>query len=177
MLPDNVTLSKDARIAFQRAAGIFIFYLTHCTNDIAKDRKRSTLYSSDVVSAIKELGFAEFETPLMEFLEKYRAELESKKEKKLYEATAQAGNTDGDNSSSKASMAVDQVDSRTEMEGEDEEAEETDGEEEAGPDVDEDEAEERAPDEEAVPESETMATADERPVLEDEPMAAAEEDS
>ena len=48
VLPDSVQVTKDARSAFSRAAGVFIFYLTHCANDISKERKRSTIYASDV---------------------------------------------------------------------------------------------------------------------------------
>ena len=48
VLPDNVQVTKDARTAFSRASGVFIFYLTHCANDISKEKKRSTIYASDV---------------------------------------------------------------------------------------------------------------------------------
>ena len=69
VLPENVQITKDARAAFTRAAGIFIFYLTHCSNDFAKESKRSTIYTQDVVNALKELDFGEFQVPLEEFLE------------------------------------------------------------------------------------------------------------
>ena len=48
VLPDNVQVTKDARTAFSRASGVFIFYLTHCANDISKEKKRSTIYAQDV---------------------------------------------------------------------------------------------------------------------------------
>ena len=48
VLPDNVQITKDARNAFTRASGVFIFYLTHCANDISKEKRRSTIYGSDV---------------------------------------------------------------------------------------------------------------------------------
>ena len=48
VLPDSVQITKDARSAFTRAAGVFIFYLTHCANDISKDKRRSTIYGQDV---------------------------------------------------------------------------------------------------------------------------------
>ena len=48
VLPDNVQITKDARTAFARASGVFIFYLAHCANDISKEKKRSTIYASDV---------------------------------------------------------------------------------------------------------------------------------
>lgn len=68
VLPDNVQITKDARAAFTRAAGIFIFYLTHCANDFSKENKRQTIYTQDVLQALKELDFGEFEPVLEEFL-------------------------------------------------------------------------------------------------------------
>jgi DNA polymerase epsilon subunit 3 len=69
VLPDNVQITKEARHAFTRAAGIFIFYITQCANDYSKEHKRSTIYTQDVISALRELDFGEFEAPLEEFLE------------------------------------------------------------------------------------------------------------
>mmetsp|Transcript_20386 Transcript_20386/g.19701 ORF Transcript_20386/g.19701 Transcript_20386/m.19701 type:complete len:161 (+) Transcript_20386:107-589(+) len=81
VLPENVQITKDARAAFTRAAGIFIFYLTHCANDFSKESKRQTIYTQDVISALKELSFGDLEKPLEEFLEIYRKEAEVKKPK------------------------------------------------------------------------------------------------
>lgn len=53
VLPDNMSLSKDAKAAFVRATGIFIFYLTHCANDFSKDNKRRTIQTVDVLNALK----------------------------------------------------------------------------------------------------------------------------
>lgn len=52
-LPDNIQITKDARAAFARAAGIFIFYLTHCANDYCHDSKRQTIYTADVINALR----------------------------------------------------------------------------------------------------------------------------
>ena len=68
VLPDNVQVTKDARNAFTRAAGVFIFYLTHCANDISRDKKRSTIYASDVLNALNELEFEQFRKPVEDFL-------------------------------------------------------------------------------------------------------------
>ena len=68
VLPENIQITKDARAAFTRAAGIFIFYLTHCANDFSKEKKRQTIYTEDVLNALKELDFGEFQAPLEEFL-------------------------------------------------------------------------------------------------------------
>ena len=69
VLPENVQVTKDAKAAFTRAAGIFIFYLTHCANDFSRESKRSTIYTQDVVNALKELDFGEFQAPLEAFIE------------------------------------------------------------------------------------------------------------
>lgn len=69
VLPDNIQITREARQAFTRAAGIFIFYITQCANDYSKEHKRSTIYTQDVISALRELDFGEFEAPLEEFLE------------------------------------------------------------------------------------------------------------
>lgn len=52
-LPENTFLTKDSRAAFVRAAGIFIFYVTHCANDFSRDSKRNTIYPQDVINALK----------------------------------------------------------------------------------------------------------------------------
>mmetsp|Transcript_6529 Transcript_6529/g.14371 ORF Transcript_6529/g.14371 Transcript_6529/m.14371 type:complete len:127 (+) Transcript_6529:158-538(+) len=52
-LPDNVLLTKDARAAFVRAAGIFIFYLTHCANDFCRESGRTTIFPQDIMAALK----------------------------------------------------------------------------------------------------------------------------
>jgi DNA polymerase epsilon subunit 3 len=99
VLPENVQITKDARAAFTRAAGIFIFYLTHCANDFSKESKRSTIQTQDVINALKELDFGELQAPLEEFLEAYRKELnEAKKQPKEKKASgsAEGGENDGD---------------------------------------------------------------------------------
>eukprot|EP01039_Chlorochromonas_danica_P016708 gene16708-19808_t len=74
VIPDNVLLTKDARAAFARAAGIFIFYITHAANEFSRENKRHTIFTADVLNALKEVGFEDFEKPIIEFLEAYRRE-------------------------------------------------------------------------------------------------------
>jgi hypothetical protein len=52
-LPEGMLMTKDARCAFVRAAGIFVFYLTHCSNDFCRESKRQTIYTQDVINALK----------------------------------------------------------------------------------------------------------------------------
>jgi len=66
---DNVLMTQDARRFIVRAVGIFIFYITHGANDFSRESKRQTIYTQDILNALKELGFEDFEKPLEEFLE------------------------------------------------------------------------------------------------------------
>lgn len=52
-LPENVSITKDARAAFARAAGIFIFYITQCANDFCREGKRQTIFPADVINALR----------------------------------------------------------------------------------------------------------------------------
>lgn len=53
ILPDHLQMNKDARQAFIRAAGIFIFYITHCSNEFSKSAKRQTIFPKDVLDSLK----------------------------------------------------------------------------------------------------------------------------
>jgi DNA polymerase epsilon subunit 3 len=50
---DNFQVTKDARASFTRAAGIFIFYITHCANEFARENKRSTISAQDILNALR----------------------------------------------------------------------------------------------------------------------------
>jgi histone H3/H4 len=53
VLPENIQMTKEARAAFVRAAGIFVFYLTHASNEFTRENKRQTVFPQDVVNALK----------------------------------------------------------------------------------------------------------------------------
>uniref|UniRef100_A0A673UV12 DNA polymerase epsilon subunit 3 n=1 Tax=Suricata suricatta TaxID=37032 RepID=A0A673UV12_SURSU len=74
-LPDGVNISKEARSAISRAASVFVL-----ANNFAMKGKRKTLNASDVLSAMEEMEFQRFVTPLKEALEAYRREQKGKKE-------------------------------------------------------------------------------------------------
>ena len=78
-LTQNMILTKDAKAAFVRAAGIFIFYLTHYSNENAKEEKRKTIKEQDVVKALNELGFEDFEDTVSDFLEAFKSAEEETK--------------------------------------------------------------------------------------------------
>ena len=78
-LPPQYRMTKEAKDAFQRAASVFIFYLTHCANDICREKKRQTIKGEDIVAALKELEFDPFVETIENFMLKKEAEIESKK--------------------------------------------------------------------------------------------------
>lgn len=78
-LPDNITVAKEARAAVAKAASIFILYLTSSANMIAKKNNRKTVSAPDVIQAMDEIEFEQFNEPLKEALENYK---KSQKEKK-----------------------------------------------------------------------------------------------
>ncbi|KAJ8794949.1 hypothetical protein J1605_018536 [Eschrichtius robustus] len=69
-LPDGVSNS--------RAASVFVLYTTSCANNFAMKGKRKTLNASDVLSAMEEMEFQRFVTPLKEAPEAYRREQKGK---------------------------------------------------------------------------------------------------
>ncbi|XP_072286605.1 DNA polymerase epsilon subunit 3 [Pyxicephalus adspersus] len=79
-LPEGVNVSKEARSAISRAASVFVLYATSCANSFAVKQKRKTLNVSDVMSAMEEMEFSRFLSPLKEALEAYRREQKGKKE-------------------------------------------------------------------------------------------------
>ena len=72
-IPDNIQVTKEAKQAFAKAAGIFIVYLTTCANDICKDKKKQTVTAQDILAACGELELDDVKPQLEEFLAALRA--------------------------------------------------------------------------------------------------------
>lgn len=108
-LPSSTNVGKDACGALTRACGIFIIYLTACSNDFARENKRQTITANDVIAAMKELDFDDFTPDMMQFLENYRAAERTKKSAKAIAAVDAAAslndstNIDGETPTSKVS--------------------------------------------------------------------------
>ncbi len=64
----DITIQKEALVAFAESAKIFIHYLTATANDVCHDAKRLTINAEDVMKAIDEIEFSEFAEPLREAL-------------------------------------------------------------------------------------------------------------
>ena len=52
-MPPSTNVGKDALAAFQRSVGIFIIYLTACSNDFARENRRQTITANDVLAAVQ----------------------------------------------------------------------------------------------------------------------------
>ncbi|KAJ4724824.1 DNA polymerase epsilon subunit 3 [Melia azedarach] len=63
--PDvDISVHKDALLAFSESARIFIHYLSATANDICKEAKRQTINAEDVLKALEEIDFPELIGPL-----------------------------------------------------------------------------------------------------------------
>jgi histone H3/H4 len=84
VLPDdakNFTFSDDSQLVFQKAATVFVSYLSHFANDVAKQEKKTTVKESHVVEALETMGMAHFKAKLPLTEEKPKPEKKEKKEK------------------------------------------------------------------------------------------------
>lgn len=66
-LPEDVILSKDAKNAACRSAGIFILQLSIIAAERAQSNKRKTLDNKDIIEAASFLGLAEHAPQLVRF--------------------------------------------------------------------------------------------------------------
>ena len=71
-IPDNIQVTKEAKQAFAKAAGIFIVYLTTCANDICKDKKKQTVTAS-ILGGVRRFELDYVKPQLEEFLAALRA--------------------------------------------------------------------------------------------------------
>ncbi len=62
-------ITKDALLAFQESAKVFVNYLASTANDVTKESKRVTMSADDVFRALEELEFTELVQPLRQYLE------------------------------------------------------------------------------------------------------------
>lgn len=66
-LPDNVSISKDAKNAACRSASIFILQLSIGAAEKAQENNRSTLDNQDIIRAVTDLGLGEYASQLVRF--------------------------------------------------------------------------------------------------------------
>lgn len=78
--PDyDVSIHKEALLAFSESARIFIHYLSATANDICKDSRRQTMKAEDVFKALEDMEFSEFLEPLKASLEDFKKKNAGKK--------------------------------------------------------------------------------------------------
>jgi len=65
----DAQISKEALMAFNEAAKLFIYYVTSTANDICRESKRQTISAEDVFKALGEIDFEEFVKPLRDSLQ------------------------------------------------------------------------------------------------------------
>ncbi|XP_043698869.1 DNA polymerase epsilon subunit 3 [Telopea speciosissima] len=75
----EISVNKDALLAFSESARIFIHYLSATADDICKDSKRQIINADDVLKAIEEIEFPEFIGPLKASLDAFRRKNAAKK--------------------------------------------------------------------------------------------------
>ncbi|KAI5388735.1 DNA polymerase II subunit B4 isoform X1 [Lathyrus oleraceus] len=75
----DISVHKDALLAFSESAKIFIHYLSATANDICKESKRQIINAEDVFKALEETEFTEFVSPLKDSLEEFRKKNAGKK--------------------------------------------------------------------------------------------------
>ncbi|KAK7263408.1 hypothetical protein RJT34_30997 [Clitoria ternatea] len=75
----EISINKDALLAFSESARIFIHYLSATANDICKESKRQIISADDVFKALEETEFPEFVRPLKASLEEFRKKNAGKK--------------------------------------------------------------------------------------------------
>ena len=66
-LPDNVSISKDAKNAACRSASIFILQLSIAATEKAQENNRDTLENQDIIKAVQDLGLGEYAPQLVRF--------------------------------------------------------------------------------------------------------------
>ncbi|MED6123116.1 DNA polymerase II subunit B4 [Stylosanthes scabra] len=68
----DISVNKDALVAFSESARIFIHYISATANDICKESKRQIISAEDIFKALEETEFSEFIRPLKASLEDFR---------------------------------------------------------------------------------------------------------
>ncbi|KAJ6102937.1 Histone-fold [Penicillium sp. IBT 16267x] len=91
VLPPNTTIQKDAVLAIQKAATVFVSYLSSHANDATLKR---TLAPADVFAALSELEFDSFRGRLEQELEAFTEIKAGKRKVKKSEVNGAAGTAD-----------------------------------------------------------------------------------
>eukprot|EP00054_Salpingoeca_dolichothecata_P031837 m.264753 g.264753 ORF g.264753 m.264753 type:complete len:196 (+) comp28202_c1_seq1:70-657(+) len=86
-LPDHVNIAKDTKTVLGQAARVFITYVASSANDFALENKRKVIAARDVFEALEDLNFGHMVEPLKDYLDEFKATVESKKAKRAARAS------------------------------------------------------------------------------------------
>lgn len=98
-LPDNISISKDARTAIGKAASVFTIYLSCAATNEAKKLKHKTITPQNILDALEEIEFESFVDPVKETLDTYQKIAKAKKEKLADKKNKSAVESDKQNGS------------------------------------------------------------------------------
>nr|BAN65282.1 hypothetical protein [Babesia bovis] len=87
----NRKFSRDAVNMLNRAASLFVLYITTLAQDIAKNKKRTTIYEADILEALNTALFWEIEREMSEDMNEVN-ELLKIRQKQMLEQQAQLPN-------------------------------------------------------------------------------------
>ncbi|KAI4386123.1 hypothetical protein MLD38_004083 [Melastoma candidum] len=121
----DISLHKDALLAFSESARIFIHYLSATANDICKESRRQIVNADDVLAAIKDIEFPEFIEPLQASLDELRKK-NAGKAKKGEASKPNKRNSEGENSEAKEGSKKKKKDSKTDTAADADKSEEED---------------------------------------------------
>ncbi|KAJ5561963.1 Histone-fold [Penicillium sp. DV-2018c] len=107
VLPPNTTIQKDAVLAMQKAATVFVSYLSSQANDGTLKR---TIAPSDVFNALSELEFGSFRSRLEKELEAYTEIKAGKRKAKKADADADGSTQDAVDPATQDDKDVEMVD-------------------------------------------------------------------
>lgn len=90
-LPENINVSKDARLAISKAASVFIIYLSSAATAEAKKEKHKMISPNNVFGALEEIEFESFIEPVKEALEAFQKKTKDKKQQAAERKKAAGG--------------------------------------------------------------------------------------
>jgi histone H3/H4 len=71
-LPKDSAIAKEARVALSSCATVFVHYVTELAVQQCDKRKKVTLTPEDIIEALREAEFEDFEQPMREALQQFR---------------------------------------------------------------------------------------------------------
>ncbi|EKX47036.1 hypothetical protein GUITHDRAFT_106949 [Guillardia theta CCMP2712] len=76
---EDVAVAKEARVALSACATVFIHYITELAVQQCDKRKKVTLNPEDIIEALREAEFEEFEETLVQSLNNFRNQISNAK--------------------------------------------------------------------------------------------------